>query len=193
MPILSIAPARGQWIIGCSEIHGMAPASSGHLNSFAKGIVIQGHLPADDELFLRPEQGEPYALPYRTMRATICTLAQIQNGLPRHQRHVAGIEARSCLLIGVGKTAPDPIKRGGIHLFALALTGSNGEIINAKTRVPIVSPCAWREFTQAQPEGLKQRRHSTGTQEGQKNADPQSENLRSTQSRSIWASVTEVL
>ena len=46
------------------------------------------------------------------------------------------LRKEDCLLIGVGKTAPDPIKRGGIHLFALALTGPNGEVINVKTRVP---------------------------------------------------------
>lgn len=110
-----------------------------HWSTFAKGmyVMIQGHLPADDDLFLRPENGDPYALPYRTMRATnVFTLLKFKAGYEVIQDLLPALRREDCLLIGVGKTAPDPIKRGGIHLFALALSGPNGEIINAKTRVP---------------------------------------------------------
>ena len=114
-----------------------------HLQSnwkdFDKGlyIMIQGHLPADDELFLRPEDGEAYALEYRTMRATnLYTLLKFKAGYDVIKDLLPALRKEDCLLIGVGKTAPDPIKRGGIHLFALALTGPNGEVINVKTRVP---------------------------------------------------------
>ena len=107
--------------------------------SFAMGmyVMVQGHLPADDELFLRPEQGEPYALPYRTMRATnLHTMLKFRAGYEVIKDMLPALRREDCLLIGVGKSAPDPIKRGGIHLFALALVGPEGEVINAKTRVP---------------------------------------------------------
>ena len=110
-----------------------------HWNSFAKGmyIMVQGHLAADDELFLRPENAEPYALPYRTMRATAMhTLLKFKAGYEVIKDMLPALRRDDCLLIGVGKSAPDPIKRGGIHLFALALKGPNEEVINVKTRVP---------------------------------------------------------
>ena len=148
-------------------------------NSFAKGmyVMIQGHLPADDELFLRPEQGEPYALPYRTMRATnLHTLLKFKTGYHVIKDMLPALRREDCLLIGVGKSAPDPIKRGGIHLFALALTGPNGEIINAKTRVPneFLKLVRGGSSPKPNPKGApKQRRHSTGTQErGQKKRRP---------------------
>jgi 23S rRNA pseudouridine1911/1915/1917 synthase len=108
-------------------------------NSFAQGlyVLVQGHLPADDDLFLRPENGEPYALPYRTMRATNQhTLLKFKAGYEVIGDLLPALRKQDCMLIGVGKTAPDPIKRGGIHLFALALKGPNNEVINVKTRVP---------------------------------------------------------
>ena len=110
-----------------------------HWNSFAKGmyVMVQGHLPADDELFLRPENADPYALPYRTMRATnMHTLLKFKAGYDCIKDMLPALRREDCLLIGVGKAAPDPIKRGGIHLFALALQGPEGETINVKTRVP---------------------------------------------------------
>ncbi|MDA0939550.1 MAG: pseudouridine synthase [Bacteroidetes bacterium] len=110
-----------------------------HWASFAKGlyVMIQGHLPADDDLYLRPENAEPYALEYRTMRATnLFTLLKFKAGYEVIKDMLPALRKEDCLLIGVGKTAPDPIKRGGIHLFALALTGPQGEVINVKTRVP---------------------------------------------------------
>ena len=107
--------------------------------SFAKGlyVMVQGHLPADDDLYLRPENAEPYALEYRTMRATnLYTLLKFKAGYEVIKDMLPALRKEDCLLIGVGKPAPDPIKRGGIHLFALALTGPQGEVINVKTRVP---------------------------------------------------------
>ena len=99
--------------------------------------MVQGHLPADDELFLRPENADPYALPYRTMRATnMHTLLKFKAGYDCIKDMLPALRREDCLLIGVGKAAPDPIKRGGIHLFALALQGPEGETINVKTRVP---------------------------------------------------------
>ena len=100
-------------------------------------VMVQGHLAADDELFLRPENSDPYALPYRTMRATnLHTLLKFKAGYEVIKDMLPALRRDDCLLIGVGKSAPDPIKRGGIHLFALALKGPNDEVINVKTRVP---------------------------------------------------------
>ena len=50
----------------------MAPALTNALEFVCQGHVRHGagHLPADDELFLHPENADPYAMPYRTMRAT---------------------------------------------------------------------------------------------------------------------------
>ena len=110
-----------------------------HWNSFAKGmyVMVQGHLAADDELYLRPENSDPYALPYRTMRATnLHTLLKFKAGYEVIKDMLPALRRDDCLLIGVGKSAPDPLKRGGIHLFALALKGPNNEVINVKTRVP---------------------------------------------------------
>ena len=110
-----------------------------HWSSFAQGmyVMVQGHLPADDELFIRPENEAPYNLPYRTMRATnLHTLLKFKTGYSVIKDLLPALRREDCLLIGVGKTAPDPIKRGGIHLFALALKGPNDEVINVKTRVP---------------------------------------------------------
>lgn len=110
-----------------------------HWKSFAKGmyVMIEGHLPADDELFLRPDNDDPYALPYRTMRATNKhTMLKFKAGYDVIKDMLPALRREDCLLIGVGKSVPDPIKRGGIHLFALALKGPKDEVINLKTRVP---------------------------------------------------------
>ena len=110
-----------------------------HWKSFAKGmyVMIEGHLPADDELFLRPDNENPYSLPYRTMRATNThTMLKFKSGYDVIEDLLPALRREDCLLIGVGKSAPDPIKRGGIHLFALALKGPKDEVINLKTRVP---------------------------------------------------------
>ena len=99
--------------------------------------MLAGHLPADDSLFIRPETGENFQLPYRTMRATEKhTMLKMKAGYEVIKDLLPALRREDCLLVGVGKAAPDPMKRGGIHLFALALQGPNGEMINVKTRVP---------------------------------------------------------
>ena len=173
-------------------------------------VMVQGHLAADDELFLRPENSDPYALPYRTMRATnLHTLLKFKAGYEVIKDMLPALRRDDCLLIGVGKSAPDPIKRGGIHLFALALKGPNDEVINVKTRVPNeflklvrggVPPSQGRvvTWTNVQPRrGTPQsapprtrRIHASHLGHAQKSADSQRENRRSTQSRSVWASST---
>lgn len=146
--------------------------------SFDQGMVImvQGHLAADDELFLRPEHGEPYALPYRTMRAThMHTMLKFKAGYEVIPDLLPALRREDCLLVGVGKSAPDPMKRGGIHLFALALKGPNGETINVKTRVP-------GEFLKL-VKGGSSPKPMPREMVAKKNTGPQRENRRSTQSR----------
>ena len=152
--------------------------------SFAKGmyVMVQGHLPADDELFLRPEQGEPYAFPYRTMRATnLHTMLKFRAGYEVIKDMLPALRREDCLLIGVGKSAPDPIKRGGIHLFALAIQGPKGETINVKTRVP-------NEFLKlvrggSSPKPAPRAPRGKQRSEARPGRDAQSEKRRSTQSR----------
>lgn len=110
-----------------------------HWSSFDKGLylMIEGHLPADDALFIRPETGDSYELAYRTMRATDKhTMLKMKVGYEAIKDLLPALRREDCLLVGVGKAAPDPMKRGGIHLFALALKGPDESIINVKTRVP---------------------------------------------------------
>lgn len=108
-------------------------------SSFDKGLylMVEGHLPADDSLRIRPEHSEPYDLEYRTMRATDRhTLLKLKAGDDVVKDVLPALRREDCMLVGVGKTAPDPMGRGGVHLFALALVGPEGERINVKTRVP---------------------------------------------------------
>ena len=46
------------------------------------------------------------------------------------------LRREGCIIIGKGKTAPDPLKREGVHMFALEVTGPKGEEIMIKSRVP---------------------------------------------------------
>jgi hypothetical protein len=155
-----------------------------HWGSFAKGlyVMVEGHLAADDALWLRPENGDPYELEYRTMRATErFTLLKFKSGYDVIRDMLPALRKQDCLLIGVGKTAPDPIKRGGIHLFALALQGPKGETINVKTRVP-------NEFLKLVRGGSSPKpapRDSRGSQnrDARPERSNQSEKRRSTQSR----------
>ena len=179
--------------------------------SYAKGlyVMVQGHLPADDALFLRPENGDPYELEYRTMRATEShTLLKFKSGYDVIKDMLPALRREDCLLIGVGRSAPDPIKRGGIHLFAIAIQGPNGEMINVKTRVPNEFLKLVRGGSSPKPAPRKDRRDSRGPKadrregdrregdrrEGdrrgprdnhgpKKSADSHKENRRSTQSR----------
>ena len=155
-----------------------------HWGSFAKGlyVMVEGHLAADDALLLRPENGDPYELEYRTMRATDrFTLLKFKSGYDVIPDMLPALRKQDCLLIGVGKTAPDPIKRGGIHLFALAIQGPNGETINVKTRVP-------NEFLKlvrggSSPKPAPRAPRGKQRSEARPGWDAQSEKRRSTQSR----------
>ena len=74
---------RSQRTVGRGQVHGVAGAPAKTLELFAKGmyVMVQGHLAADDELYIRPENSDPYALPYRTMRATnLHTLLKFKAG-----------------------------------------------------------------------------------------------------------------
>ena len=111
------------------QVSGMETTSSNQLGQFCQGHVCDGPRPfaCGRRVVLRPEQGEPYALPYRTMRATnLHTMLKFRAGYEVIKDMLPALRREDCLLIGVGKSAPDPIKSGGIHLFALALVGPEG-------------------------------------------------------------------
>ena len=46
------------------------------------------------------------------------------------------LRREGCIIIGKGKSAPDPLNREGLHLFALEVEGMKGEELLVKTRVP---------------------------------------------------------
>lgn len=155
-----------------------------HWGSFAKGlyVMVEGHLAADDALLLRPENGDPYELDYRTMRATDrFTLLKFKSGYDVIRDMLPALRKQDCLLIGVGKTAPDPIKRGGIHLFALAIQGPDGETINVKTRVPNEFLKLVRGGSSPKPAPRAPRRGERSEERSERKT--QSEKRRSTQSR----------
>ncbi|HIB76994.1 MAG TPA: hypothetical protein EYO58_05135, partial [Flavobacteriales bacterium] len=108
-------------------------------NDFRQGIyiLVEGHLPPDDELECREEDGEKVMVQYRTMRATEAhTLLKVDAPIEAIQLIMPSLRRESCVIIGKGKTAPDPLKREGVHMFALEITGPRGEEIMIKTRVP---------------------------------------------------------
>jgi 23S rRNA-/tRNA-specific pseudouridylate synthase len=108
-------------------------------NDFRQGIyiLVEGHLPPDDELECREEDGEKVQVQYRTMRATEKhTLLKVDAPIEAIQLILPSLRRESCIIIGKGKTAPDPLKREGVHMFALEVTGPKGEEIMVKSRVP---------------------------------------------------------
>jgi 23S rRNA pseudouridine1911/1915/1917 synthase len=108
-------------------------------NNFRQGIyiLVEGHLPPDDELECREEDGEKVQVQYRTMRATQKhTLLKVDAPMEAVHLIMPALRRESCIIIGKGKTAPDPLKREGIHMFALEVTGPKGEEIMIKSRVP---------------------------------------------------------
>ena len=108
-------------------------------NDFRQGIyiLVEGHLPPDDELECREEDGEPVQVQYRTMRATLKhTLLKVDAPMEAVHLIMPSLRRESCIIIGKGKTAPDPLKREGVHMFALEITGPKGEEIMIKSRVP---------------------------------------------------------
>lgn len=108
-------------------------------NEFRQGIyvMVEGHLPPDDELLCHEEDGEPVRVAYRTMRATPKhTLLKIDAPLEAFHLVMPALRRADCIVIGKGKSAPDPIKREGVHMFALEVYDQKGKEIMIKTRVP---------------------------------------------------------
>lgn len=100
-------------------------------------ILVEGHLPPDDFLQCREEDGEKVDVAYRTMRATQQhTLLKVDAPYEAVHLVMPSLRREGCIIIGKGKTAPDPLKREGIHMFALEVIGMQGEEIMIKSRVP---------------------------------------------------------
>jgi len=108
-------------------------------NDFRQGIylLVEGHLPPDDFMVCREEDGERVDVAYRTMRATAQhTLLKVDAPIEAVHLIMPSLRREECLIIGKGRNIPDPINREGIHLFALEVEGTRGEVIMVKTRVP---------------------------------------------------------
>ena len=108
-------------------------------NDFRQGIylLVEGHLPPDDFLACREEDGERVDVAYRTMRATAQhTLLKVDAPIEAVHLIMPSLRREECLIIGKGRNIPDPIDREGIHMFALEVEGLKGEVIMVKTRVP---------------------------------------------------------
>ena len=108
-------------------------------NDFRQGIyiLVEGHLPADDVLKCREEDGEKVDVAYRTMRATAQhTLLKVDAPIEAVYLVMPALRREGCIIIGKGKSAPDPLNREGLHLFALEVEGMKGEELLVKTRVP---------------------------------------------------------
>ena len=108
-------------------------------NDFRQGIyiLVEGHLPADDILQCREEDGEKVDVAYRTMRATAQhTLLKVDAPIEAIHLVMPSLRREGCIIIGKGKSAPDPLKREGVHMFALEAEGLKGEEYLVKTRVP---------------------------------------------------------
>ena len=108
-------------------------------NEFRQGIyvMVEGHLPPDDELLCHEEDGEPVKVAYRTMRATPKhTLLKIDAPIEAFHLIMPALRRNDCIVIGKGKSAPDPIKREGVHMFAIEVYDEKGKEIMIKSRVP---------------------------------------------------------
>lgn len=108
-------------------------------NDFRQGIyiLVEGHLPPDDVLACREEDGERVDVAYRTMRATTQhTLLKVDAPIEAIHLVMPSLRREGCIIIGKGKSAPDPLNREGLHLFALEVEGMRGQPIMIKTRVP---------------------------------------------------------
>ena len=108
-------------------------------NEFRQGIyvMVEGHLPPDDELLCHEEDGEPVKVVYRTMRATQKhTLLKVDAPLEAFNLVMPALRRADCVVLGIGKSAPDPIKREGVHMFALEVFDMEGNEFMIKTRVP---------------------------------------------------------
>lgn len=108
-------------------------------NEFRQGIyvMVEGHLPPDDDLLCHEEDGEPVKVAYRTMRATPKhTLLKIDAPIEAFHLIMPALRRNDCIVIGKGKSAPDPLKREGVHMFALEVYDEKGKEMMIKTRVP---------------------------------------------------------
>ena len=94
-------------------------------------------MPADDILVCKEEDGDKVDVAYRTMRATAQhTLLKVDAPIEAIHLVMPSLRREGCIIIGKGKSAPDPLKREGVHMFALEVEGMKGEEIIVKTRVP---------------------------------------------------------
>ena len=98
-------------------------------NDFRQGIyvLVEGHLPADDILVCKEEDGDKVDVAYRTMRATAQhTLLKVDAPIEAIHLVMPSLRREGCIIIGKGKSAPDPLKREGVHMFALEVEGLKG-------------------------------------------------------------------
>ena len=71
------------------------------------------------------------------MRATTKhTLLKVDAPIEAIHLVMPSLRREGCIIIGKGKSAPDPLNREGLHLFALEVEGMRGQPIMIKTRVP---------------------------------------------------------
>jgi len=71
------------------------------------------------------------------MRATAQhTLLKVDAPIEAIHLVMPSLRREGCIILGKGKSAPDPLKREGVHMFALEVEGMNGEEIMIKSRVP---------------------------------------------------------
>ena len=88
-------------------------------------------------LACKEEDGERVDVAYRTMRATTQhTLLKVDAPIEAIHLVMPSLRREGCIIIGKGKSAPDPLNRDGLHLFALEVEGMRGQPIMIKTRVP---------------------------------------------------------
>ena len=106
-------------------------------------VLVDGHLPPDDVITAfepsesSKKRGPLREFPYRTMRATsVHTLLKFRMGFHDIPVLMSGLRRHSCMIVGKGKEAPDPMGRSGLHLFALEITRPTGESQELKSRVP---------------------------------------------------------
>ena len=106
-------------------------------------VVVDGHLPPDDVITAfepsdSPKKRGPLReFPYRTMRATSThTMLKFRMCFDDVPVLMSGLRRHSCMVVGKGKEAPDPMSRSGLHLYALEITGLDGESRELKSRVP---------------------------------------------------------
>jgi 23S rRNA-/tRNA-specific pseudouridylate synthase len=115
-----------------------------HWGTYEQGlyVVVEGHLPADDEIFAFQDvegskKRDRVSFPYRTMRATTThTMLKFQVGFDDIPALLSGLRRAQCMIIGKGELAPDPIGRSGLHLYQVTVQGPEGELVEAKSRVP---------------------------------------------------------